>query len=183
MSIMFIPLVEDLVSSESQDFWKELSAVEAEQPDLSKVLPLLPEIEAEMFWLGFEKHKNQKEIAQLLDLPQSTVSYRYRRAIQKIYYLMLLTAVDVKAMVDQYTFLREGEKEILVSLFYTTNQDLTARKFNRRQSSVKWIMLKTLRRVERLEQEEPERWFNHYGLMQFLVKNLGVRVMHEECGS
>jgi len=178
MNSIFVPLIEELVSAEaSKELWEELTVVTEEAPNLEEVLPYLPEIEAEMFWLCFEKRKNQKEIAQLLRIPQSTVSYRCRRAIQKVHYLMLLTSVNIKSMVDNYSFLRDQEKAILTSLFYTANQDLTGRKFNMRQSSVKWIYLKTRRKIEELEKQEPDKWFNHLGLMCLLEKNLGVRVM------
>lgn len=176
MNSLFVPLIEELVSEDNLALWQELMVVQ-EAPNLDGVLPYLPEVEAEMFWLCFEKRKSQKEVAKLLHIPKSTVSYRCRRAIQKVHYLMLLTSVDIKQMVDCYEFLKEKEKAVLTSLFYTANQDLTGRKFQMRQSSVKWIYLKTRRKIEELEKQVPDKWFNHLGLMCLLEKNLGVRVM------
>ena len=58
------------------------------------LLPYLPPLEAELFWLLHVKNKNQKDCAKLLGLSQPTCSYRWRRALSKIAYLMLVTAIS-----------------------------------------------------------------------------------------
>jgi hypothetical protein len=145
--------------------------------DPTKFLVFLPELEAEIFWLIYFKKKNQADIARLLDLSQPTISYRYRRVLVKLKYLMTLSATDVKEMVDELFFLREHEKAILYDLFYYTNQEMVGKRHGVRQSSVKWIFVKTKRRLENLERDDT-KWFNHLGIMIFLEKNLGIRVLH-----
>jgi len=145
---------------------------------MEQFLDYLPEVEAEIFWFIFIKKKNQKDIAALLGFSQPTVSYRYRRTLAKLSYLMTLLLVDVHAIIDDMVFLKEREKQILEDLFFYVNQELVGQKYNVRQSSVKWIFVKTKRRIEEMERREPERWFNHFGLFALLETNLSMRVLH-----
>lgn len=146
--------------------------------DPKKYLHLLPELEQEIFFLIYEKQKNQKDIAKLLDLSQPTVSYRYRRALEKLRYLITLEAINLTAEIERFEFLKEYEKTILKELFYSTNQELVGRKYNARQSTVKWIFVKTKRRIGTRELANPEEWHTAYGLLLLLEKFLNSRVLH-----
>lgn len=145
--------------------------------DPTKFLTLLPELEAEIFWLIYFKKKNQADIARLLGLSQPTISYRYRRVLTKLSYLITIDATDLKEMIEELVFLKEGEKSILYDLFYYTNQEMVGKKHGVRQSSVKWIFVKTKRRLETMERED-SKWRNHLGVMIYLERNLGLRVLH-----
>ena len=144
--------------------------------DPTKYLRYLPELEAEIFWMLWRRRKTQADVAQLVGLSQPTVSYRYRRAVAKIAYLVTLTAVDVRGMVDSLEFLRQDEKDILHDLFFFTNQQATGNAHGVAQSSVKWILLKTRAKLEDLEREDPETYFNQIGLIYYLFRHLGLRV-------
>lgn len=145
--------------------------------DPEPFLQYLPELEAEIFWLLYVKKKNQKDVALLLDLSQPTVSYRYRRTLDKLSYLMTLVSIPIKEMVGHLPFLKDKEKEILVDLFFFVNQELVGKKHGIRQSSVKWIFVKAKKNLERLERAAPEQWFHHLGMMLLLERNLGMRVL------
>jgi len=177
MSGLYISFQDNVTSEEFCAFWEEIGASEPVTIDLTKVLELLPELEAEVLWLLFEKKKSQKDIAELLEVPPSTISYRSRRAMQKLEYLVQLTSINVVQMVACYDFLTLKEKAILVTLFYTANQDLTGRRHGCRQSTTKWIFTKTRRKIEILERNDPTMWFNHFGLLLLLEQNLGIRVV------
>lgn len=144
----------------------------------NEFLHYLPELEAEIFWLIYRKQKNQKDIAVLLGLSQPTVSYRYRRTLTKLSYLMTLMSLDLKVMIGGMFFLKQYEKDILHDLMLYTNQEMVGKKHGVRQSSVKWIFVKTKRRLEEMERSNPDLWFNHLGLMILLEKNLNSRVLH-----
>lgn len=148
--------------------------------DPLQFLQYLPELEAEIFWLIYEKKKHQKDVAVLLGLSQPTVSYRFRRVLVKLSYLVRLTAVDVRALVNEIPFLKDREKDVLHDLFFYINQELVGRRYGMRQSSVKWIFLKTKRRLGQLEREEPDKWGHHFGLVLLLERNLGLRILQEE---
>ena len=143
-----------------------------------KYLKYLPELEQEIFFLVFTKQKNQKDIAKLLSLSQPTISYRYRRVIAKLAYIMILVAVDAKGLVNSLPFLKEQEKNILIDLLFYTHQEMVGRKWGVRQSTVKWVFVKTRRKLGDMERENPEKWANHFGLILLLERFLGVRVMH-----
>ena len=142
------------------------------------LFPFLPELEAEIFWLIYFKKKNQKDIASLLKLSQPTVSYRYRRSQTKLAYLMTLQSIDPKGLIASFFFLKDKEKEILFDLLFYTNQEMVGQKHNVRQSSVKWIFVKSKRRITEMEKKDPDQWSHHLGLMLLLEKHLNIRVLH-----
>lgn len=144
--------------------------------DIEKYLPLLPELEAEVVFMLYVKRKPQKDVAKLLATSQPTVSYRYRRAIDKLSYLMVVSSVDLESVVRSMPQIKDKEKDILKDLFFTANQELVGSRFGVRQSSVKWVFMKTKRYVEALELKEPGVWSKHYGLLMLLEKNLRKRI-------
>jgi len=146
--------------------------------DPEEFLQYLPPLEAEIFWLAYSRKKNQKDIAKLLELSQPTVSYRYRRTLVKLSYLMILITIDPRPLINQIPFLKERERNILFDLLFYTNQEMVGKKYGIRQSSVKWIFVKTKRRLGAMERKEPEKWANHLGLLLLLEKNLNIRVLH-----
>lgn len=165
----------DISTEQYKDMWEGGTAAPDLGANLLKYLSMLPDLEAEIFWLLVEKRKNQKDIAKLLQLSESTVAYRCKRALDKLLYLATVSSVDVRSLLEQVTFMKEKERQVLVDLFYTANQDLTGRRFGLRQSSVKWILMKTKRRLEALEVND-SAWSNHLGIVLLLERNLGVRI-------
>ena len=147
--------------------------------DIEKFLKYLPSLEAEIFYLSFYLNKYQKDIAVLLKLSQTTISYRYRRVIDKLSYLMIIDSADIKTEVGKFDFLKVRERNILVDLFYYLNQELVGKKYDTRQSSVKWIFIKTKRRLEALEIQDPDKWGNALGLIYLLNRNLNLRILYD----
>lgn len=146
--------------------------------DPEKFLQYLPELEAEIFYLFHVKQKHQKDIALLLDISQPTVSYRYRRTLEKLGFLMVLETIPLRELIEDLEFLKDHEKKILFDLFYYTNQELVGIKHDVRQSTVKWIFVKTNRKLGERERADPEKWGRHYGALLYLGANLGIRVLH-----
>lgn len=144
--------------------------------DMEKYLPLLPELEAEVVFLLYVMKKTQKDVAKLLETSQPTVSYRYRRAVDKLSYLMVMSSVDLESVVMSIPQIKDREKSILKELFFTANQELVGSRFGVRQSSVKWIFTKSKRYVAQLEEKDPEKWSKHYGLLLLLERNLRKRI-------
>lgn len=142
-------------------------------------LEYLSEKDAEIFWMIAGLGKSQKDVGDLVCLNQSTVSYRFGRAVEKLAYLVVLAAVDVDGIVETFDFLRPDERAVLVDLFFFVNQAAVGARHGKNQSSVKWIALKTRAALERLEPEDPERWGNALGLVYYLFRNLGIRIRSE----
>lgn len=162
-----------------QDAFPSAHAIDFDPLDY---LEYLPDLEAEVFWLIRARGKTQADVAALLKLSQPTISYRFRRAVVKIAYLVVLTALDVRGTIDRIPFLDRKEKAILADLFYYLNQQAVARKHRlpgHGQSSVKWVALKTRRNLERLERADPAEWSNVLGLIYLLFRNLGIRLRSE----
>lgn len=146
--------------------------------DWGTLLPYLPELEQEIFFLVFLKQKGQKDIAKLLGLSQPTISYRYRRVLAKLSYLIVLVTVDARELIGALSFLKDKEKDVLHDLLFYTNQELVGKKHGVRQSSVKWIFTKTKRRLAGMERQDPDTWGRHYGLLLLLDRNLCTRVLY-----
>jgi DNA-directed RNA polymerase specialized sigma24 family protein len=163
---------------DGQDIQDQMPSSMYLELDLQPYMQYLPELEQEIFYLVFEKKKNQKDIAVLLNLSQPTISYRYRRVIDKLAYLMTLVSVDVRKMVDTLPLLKDHEKNILYDLFFYTHQEMVGKKHGVRQSSVKWIFIKVKKKLAVMEQEDPDTWFAHYALLCLLDRFMSIRVMH-----
>lgn len=146
--------------------------------ELDSVLQYLPELEQEIFFMFQVKRKNQKDIAKILGLSQPTISYRFRRVLEKLSYLMVLLSIDVRRLIEEIPGMKPLERETVYDLCFYTNQEMVGKKHGLRQSSVKWGFVKTKRRLLELEKADPEKWANHLGLLLLLERNMGVRVQH-----
>jgi predicted DNA-binding protein (UPF0251 family) len=141
-------------------------------------LHYLPELEQEIFWLVYYRQKNQKDIAKLLGLSQPTVSYRFRRTLTKLAYIMILVGVEPEGLMDRLQWIKPNDRAVILDLLYYTNQEMVGRKHGMRQSSVKWIFMKAKKRLADLEREDPERWQKYYGMFILLERNLGARIQN-----
>jgi predicted transcriptional regulator len=163
---------------DGQDLYDQQPSSMFLELDVVPFMKYLPPLEAEIFHLAYEKKKHQKDIAALLGLSQPTVSYRYRRVFTKFRYLMTLHDVRLKDTLAELDFLKEAEQAILLDLFYYLNQELVGQKHNVRQSTVKWIFLKTKKLLEEREKADPDNWQRHLGLIYLLDHYFMIRVMH-----
>lgn len=144
--------------------------------DVEKYLGMLPTLEAEIVFLLYKKKKVQKDIAEILGVSQPTVSYRYRRALEKMAYLMLIETVDLSKVLEGIPNLKSYERAALGDLFRFANQELVGEKHDLRQSSVKWIFMKSRRYVEEQERNFPEKYFSQYIMLALLERNIRLRV-------
>lgn len=161
---------QDLANAHPSGFYLEMN--------LERLLEHLPELEAEIFWLVFEKKKHQKDVAKLLGLSQPTVSYRYRRVLTKLQYLMTIVDMPIRETIEGMDFLKPHEKDMLFDLFYYLNQEMVGQKHGARQSSVKWTYLKARKKVAELERQSPEKWFKQMSILILLDQNFLIRVKY-----
>lgn len=174
---VFFPLTQEILDYMDENGTQGLySSSFTTAVDLEKYLDLLPALEGEVLFLLCLKKKTQKDVARLLETSQPTVSYRYRRAIDKLSYLIALDAADLESVVRTVPQIKEKERDILRALFFTANQELVGVKFGVRQSSVKWIFCKSMRYVAALEEKEPLVWSKHYAMFLLLERNLRKRI-------
>lgn len=145
--------------------------------DPASFLQYLSDLESEIFWLLYVKKKNQKDVALLLKVSQPTVSYRYRRILVKLSYLMVLSGIDVDKVLGGIDFLKERERSILKELLFSVNQERVGKIFGLRQSSIKWCFVKTLNKLKDLERKDPEKWGLQLAMLLLLDRNLGIRVL------
>lgn len=146
--------------------------------EVEPLFELLPPLEAEIFWMLYVKRKHQKDVAKLFGISQPTVSYRYRRTLTKIRYLMLLSSLPVMRAIQEIDFLSDVEKEILHDFWFYLNQEMVGTKHDVKQSTVKWIFTKTIRRLRKLEPQDPERWCIPLSIMLLAENNFKIRVQN-----
>lgn len=168
------PMTLDILSADEQ---RELNPsgnyLELEVEDY---LHFLSDIEAEVFYLIFKIGKQQKDIAKLLGISQPTVSYRYRRVLTKLNYLMVLDKLPLERFLGQMDFLKDKEKGILKDLFRLLNQERVGEIHEVRQSTVRWVFTKSMRKVEKLESQDPEKWFGPLTILYFMSHYFQIRV-------
>lgn len=144
--------------------------------NLEEFLPFLPEMEQEIVYMLHIKEKGQADVAKILNVSQPTVSYRYRRALQKLAYILVLASTPYKETIWSIPDISEEEKCILVKLAEVLNQNMAGSDFRRSQSSVRWLLTKTLEKLRKLEQMEPELWFKPLVTLLLVERSLQLRI-------
>lgn len=174
---IFFPLTQDVIEmieeTGTQHLYSSSSGIGF---DPEQYLGMLQDLDAEIFFMLYVKHKAQKDVAKLLGTSQPTVSYRYRRVLDKMSYLMLLASAQLKEMVATIPGLNDKEKAVLCELFRKANQERVGEEFGVRQSTVKWIFTKAKRYIAEREVREPDVWYRQYALFLLLERNLRKRI-------
>lgn len=88
-----------------------------------------------------------------------------RKALQ-----IVVQRLELKKRISDLSFLRAKEKESL---------ELVGNLVSMRQSSVRWVLIKTKERLSKLVEEDQEKWFPHFVLVSLLEKNVTLRVLLE----
>lgn len=172
---LFVPLSPELLVKleNDQTIWPSSSGVSV---NLEGFYPLLPELEAEILYLMVDCGKIQKDVAELLQISQPSVSYRYRRALEKIGYLACLKLIDLDKFVDEVPKLRDKERQTLKQFCLVLNQEAVAYDQKIRQSSVKWIISKSIRYLTEAFVLNQGKWYPWFIFIKLVEKNMRVRV-------
>lgn len=94
-----------------------------------KMLPLIPEREKEMLLLLYLGGMKQEEVAQILGITQEAVCYRKKRALQRLQWVKMIQDVDIVELESDLKTLYPNKIDwkVMLLMFQTTNQSLTAR--------------------------------------------------------
>jgi len=143
--------------------------------DLKPYLAMLPKKEADLILMYHILKKDQKEIAQILNLSQGGVSHRIARARERLKFLISIPKFtraellnDLKPVVKDQTDL-----SILWELYRTTCQSQVAEIVGMTQSRVRHRFMKCLKLLETQSKIKPEIEIYYRGFLQ-ISKNFNI---------
>jgi hypothetical protein len=127
----------------------EAYALEWKQEHLQKVLEMLgglPPMEADIIRLYFFFGKRQTDIAEIFGFTQAAISYRLKRAILRLRFLLDMPDLDVNVMKRDLTqVLSPQDADIFVQMAMSTCQSEVAALLSLSQGMVRHRFLKRLR--------------------------------------
>lgn len=123
----------------------------------------LPPIEADMLVLYFFQNKDQSDIGHIFSLTQGDVSYRLKRARQRLKYLLESPDLELDQMrADLEPHMpneKPGERddylEIMLGMWETTSQSVVARRMSTTQGRVRYRFMRGLKILSEKAVEHP----------------------------
>jgi predicted transcriptional regulator len=113
------------------------------------VLDKLPDREKDLINLYFFKNKKQTDIAEIFGLTQAAVSYRLKRALERIRFLVEmpnLSGNDIYLILEK-CFPNEMDVSIFAEMFFSTCQSDVAERLGVTQGRVRHRYIKNLRHL------------------------------------
>lgn len=111
-------------------------------------LPRLPDREADLIELYFFYNKKQTEIAQIFELTQAAVSYRLKRALERLRFLMEMPDLSAESIQqDLSSTFSEVDVQIFQEMFATTCQSEVANRLHISQGKVRHRFLNALHSI------------------------------------
>lgn len=133
---------------------------------IKAVMDLLPDRETDLVDLYFFKGKKQTDIAEVFDITQAAVSYRLKRAMQRIRFLVELpdaTKDDVYEDLLEWKVMDKLDAKIFAEMYETTCQSKVAERLDLTQGRVRHRFLSNLASmgeflIDRFEEEVVDRF-------------------------
>jgi len=116
---------------------------------LNKCLTRLPDFEADILYLYFVKNKKQKDIAHIFGCTQAAISYRIKKSLKRIEFLLSIPDVPEPQMREVLASVLDPlDVEIFVRLYQTTCQTSVADSLYISQGLVRHRFFKGLRTLD-----------------------------------
>lgn len=138
--------------------------------DLKLLIDRLPPIEADMLEMYFFGQKFQADIGDLFNVSQGAVSYKIRRALERIRFLMKCPVVDIDKMAEDLKDVLPYENSskfknticdnlylhIMIRVYETSCQSVVAEELGVFQNRVRYRFKKGLEAIVKKAEERPE---------------------------
>jgi len=112
----------------------------------------LPDLEADFVYLYFEANKKQSDIAEIFGCTQAAVSYRLKKAVKRIQFLLSLPQVTEAEMIqDLKKIMSITDVDILMGMYHTTCQSWVAENLGLSQGLVRHRFFKSIKALQRNE--------------------------------
>jgi hypothetical protein len=124
-----------------------------------QVLPMLPDRESDIVRLYFLFKKKQTDIAKIFFCTQAAISYRLKRALERIRFLIDMPPIQVSDLRNDLSdHLSYQDTEIFVSMFLSTCQSEVASQLQISQGRVRHRYLRHLRTIGIVTLEKTRTW-------------------------
>lgn len=141
---------------------------------LDNIRPLmdkLPDLEADFLFLYFDANKRQSDIATIFGCTQAAVSYRLKKAVKRIQFLLSLPEIKEKKMRrDLKKIMDDLDVDILVGMYNTTCQSWVAEQLGLSQGLVRHRFFKNLNMLKKKSNfRDP-----YYYIFEEISKNFNI---------
>lgn len=155
----------------NEDFIEPLKQVSEEWKkekleEIKSVLERLPDRETDLVWLYYFKNKSQVDIAEIFNITQAAVSYRLKRASERIRFLLDMPPFDKNEVYDLIVGLMPSklDAQIFREMYETSCQSEVADRLSISQGRVRHRFLKNLRHLGNLTMDRITAWLSHKDL-------------------
>lgn len=123
-----------------------------------EVIKKLPKREQDIVTLYYIVGKDQRDIGQILSITQGDVSYRLKRAIRRIKFLVELPDIDVEELRENLACVMPSEQyvDIMVGILETSSQTAVAKMCNLSQGKIRYRFLRGLEIVKDQAKDQPQ---------------------------
>jgi len=157
---------EDALQTRTASFFHNLS-MDTVKPLMDK----LPDLEADFVFLYFDVNKKQSDIAEIFGCTQAAVSYRLKKAVKRIQFLLSLPAISEKQMQqDLSKIMSDLDVDILVGMYQTTCQSWVAEQLGLSQGLVRHRFFKNLN----LLKKKPSHKDPYFYIFDEISKNFNI---------
>lgn len=150
---------------------KDLSMTKEQLEECKGILKYLNDKDLDILYLIFVSGKKQSEVQFLLNRTQPSLSYDIRRIKSRLEYICYMNEkkdefIDfIRTSKDTYS---SEEKDILTSMFFTTSLTHSAEILNCRQSKVRYLFERLIKKMKKNKDWEM------YELFFYIKNNLNI---------
>lgn len=118
---------------------------------LAAVIEKLPPREKDIVRLYYEKGKDQRDIGVILNITQGDVSYRLKRAIKRIKFMLKLPNLEEESMRLKLLGLLPNEQyvSIMIGIYKTSSQSAVAKEIGLSQGKIRYRFLRGLEIIQK----------------------------------
>jgi len=125
---------------------------------IKEVMKYLPHREFDILSLYFFKGKDQRDIGRIFNLTQGDISYRIKRAIERIKFIIQLPKVSKRKMYNDLWLILPSKLHvvIMIGIYETTSQSIVAKLVGLSQAKVRHQFLYCLKTLKSAADKFPK---------------------------
>lgn len=165
-------LIENIDDEERAQLNQDLTA------KIVQLLDIIPPKEADYIDLYFVRRKKQAEIAEMFNVSQAAVSYRLKRGLNRIRFLLMVPLVKEDEMREDLKALFPPiDINILVGLWETTCQSEVAAQLQLTQGRVRHRFFKAVTILTEKAKEDPK--YERYAKLFSMIASKNFNILKE----
>jgi len=139
------------------------------------IIEKLPKREKDIINLYYIVGKDQRDIGQILSITQGDVSYRLKRAIKRMKFLLKLPDLSEDVMRTKLGEVLPNEQyvEIMIGIYKTSSQSAVAKKIGLSQGKIRYRFLRGLEIIRKLSTEQ-ELFKQYHETFKMISQNFNI---------